>query len=89
MSHPQRNAIRAGLALAALVCLFPAWSYTYDGAAFHRDRPGGWSFIGSPPPLSGPESIRVDTSRTAMVVFAVLCLTGLTTLSLRRGINSI
>jgi len=92
MSNQQRNVLRIGLAIVALACVFPAWNYHWDVQGVVVDHPAGFSFLASPPtPPSQPNvwSVRVDTSRTAMVVFAVICLTGLTTLSLRRGINSI
>jgi hypothetical protein len=94
LNTTQRVIILAGIAIIALMGLFPPWTYTLKATMTYSEEPAGYGFIASPPRRKGDSlmhGVKIDSSRLLIqwtVTIAASCFGVLVTAKRKDKQNS-
>ena len=79
VSTTQRRIILAGVAVLALMGLFPPWTHTIRNEGISSEEPAGYGFIAWPPPKkydSATSGLKIDLSRLLIQWAVTIAATG-------------
>lgn len=79
LNQRQRKIVIASAAVFIAMCLCPPWTYTFDIASVHRERPAGYALILEPPmpEFNAPSfGVRLDVSRLLIQLVALIVAAG-------------
>ena len=80
VNSKQRKVIVVGMALIAVMALYPPWTYTFKFQSIYSENPAGYASIVIPPSSDSgrrSEGVKVDLTRLLLQLLAVSLLTGI------------
>jgi len=80
LNTTHRRIMIVTLSIIAVMCLFPPWKYTFNGAYNQSsENPAGYSFIASPPPKKNSgygAGVKLDILQLFVQLVSIISISG-------------